>query len=130
MLTDQPCKIIELAVSKPGKHGTAKVCMTGTNIFTGKKIQFIFGTAETVMVPLVKKAELEVADIADDNYVSLVLPNNSLKEDVKLPVDRDEAKKLKKAFEKNKDESTVYFTIIKACGQEKITAARVEKISA
>lgn len=82
------------------------------------------------MVPLVKKAELEVADIADDNYVSLVLPNNSLKEDVKLPVDRDEAKKLKDAFEKNKDESTVYFTIIKACGQEKITAARVEKISA
>lgn len=130
MLTDQPCKIIELAVSKPGKHGTAKVCMTGTNIFTGKKIQFIFGTAETVMVPLVKKAELEVADIADDNYVSLVLPNNSLKEDVKLPVDRDEAKKLKEAFEKNKDESTVYFTIIKACGQEKIIAARVEKISA
>lgn len=63
MISDHPCKIIELAVSKPGKHGSAKVCMTGNDIFSGKKIQTIYGTSETVMAPVVKKCELRVADI-------------------------------------------------------------------
>ncbi len=62
--------------------------MTGINIFTGKKIQTIYATSQTVMVPVVKKVELEVADIAEDNFVSLILPNNSLKEDLQLPTDR------------------------------------------
>jgi translation elongation factor P/translation initiation factor 5A len=30
---------MDLDVSKPGKHGSAKVLISGTNIFTGKKIQ-------------------------------------------------------------------------------------------
>lgn len=64
MISDHPCKIFELATSKPGKHGSAKVCMTGIDIFSGKKVQTIFGTSETVMTPVVKKCELEVADIA------------------------------------------------------------------
>lgn len=128
MISDHPCKIIELAVSKPGKHGSAKVCMTGIDIFTGKKIQFIYGTSETVMVPVVKKCELEVADISEDNFVSLILPNQSLKEDLKLPSDKEEAKRLKDAFELNRDEFSVYFTIIKACGKERIMSARCEKI--
>ncbi len=128
MISDHPCKIIQLAVSKPGKHGSAKVCMTGFDIFTGKKIETIYGTSETVMVPVVKKCELEVADISEDNFVSLVLSNNTLKQDLKLPNNKEEAKRLKDAFELNRNECSVYFTIIKACGQEKIQSARSEKI--
>ncbi len=94
---------MELAVSKPGKHGSAKVLVTGVDIFTGKKVQTIFSTSETVMIPVVKKLELEVADISEDNFVSFLLPNNTLKEDLKLPIDKEEAKKLRNSFELNRN---------------------------
>lgn len=70
---------------------------------------------------------MEVADISDDNFVSLVLANASLKEDLKLPNDKKEAKKLRDVYEQNKDTCSVYFTIIKACGQEKIISVRTDK---
>ena len=63
MILDQPAKVIDLAVSKPGKHGSAKVCFTGLNIFTDRKLQEIFSTSESVMVPVVKKYDLKVIDI-------------------------------------------------------------------
>ena len=128
MFNGHPCKVIDYAVSKPGKHGSAKVCFTGVDIFTGKKVEAIEGTSDQVVVPVVKKVELEVADISDDDFVSLVLPDANLKEDLKLPSDKKEAKKLRDAFEMNKDECSVYFTYIKACGQEKLISARSEKI--
>lgn len=58
MLDNQPCKIIDLATSKPGKHGTAKVLLTGVNIFSGKRIEVVESTGDKVMVPIVKKYEL------------------------------------------------------------------------
>ena len=117
MFDDHPCKIVDYAVSKPGKHGTAKVCFTGIDIFTGKKVEAIQGTSDHVVVPVVKKVELEVADISDDNFVSLILPDSSLKEDLKLPTDKKEAKKFKEIFELNKEECSIYFTFIRACGK-------------
>lgn len=50
------------------------------------------------MTPVVKKCELEVADIDEEGFVSLILPNNSLKEDLKLPSEKDEAKKFREVF--------------------------------
>lgn len=37
ILEGRPCKIINIARSKPGKHGHAKVVVTGLDIFTGGK---------------------------------------------------------------------------------------------
>lgn len=37
MLGGHPCKVVNIARSKPGKHGHAKVVLTGIDIFTGKK---------------------------------------------------------------------------------------------
>jgi translation initiation factor 5A len=38
------------------------------------------------MIPNVTKVEYEVADIDEDGFVSLILEDGSLKEDLKLPV--------------------------------------------
>merc|ERR1711974_476141 len=128
MLSDQPCKILEIAVSKPGKHGAAKACMTGINIFTDKKVHTIYATSATVKVPIVKKIELEVVDIAEDDYVTFLLPNNTLKEDLNLPTDKEHSKEFKASYETNKEDSQVFFTIISACSQERIVSTRVAKI--
>lgn len=47
-LKDKPCKVIELTTSKTGKHGHAKANITGTDIFTGKKVIDISPTSHTM----------------------------------------------------------------------------------
>lgn len=39
------------------------------------------------MIPTVQWIEYEVADIDEDGFVSLLLPNGDLKSDIKMPVD-------------------------------------------
>ena len=84
-------------------------------------------TSHTAQVPTVNKLEYEVADIAEDGFVSLILADGSLKEDLKLP-DNDEEifNDLTKLWNENKDKNQIFFTIIKAVGQEKIIAGRIK----
>ena len=44
MLKDRPCKVIDVSVSKTGKHGHAKARLTGTDVFNGKKYEDIKAT--------------------------------------------------------------------------------------
>ena len=43
---DEPCKIIKITTSKPGKHGSAKANIDAVSIFTGAK-KSIVGPLET-----------------------------------------------------------------------------------
>lgn len=79
MLKGHPCKVTDYTTAKPGKHGSAKANIVGTDIFTGKKYQDSFPTSQTVYIPIVNKIEYEVADVSADGYVSLLLPDYSLK---------------------------------------------------
>ena len=99
MLKQNPCKVVSTATSKPGKHGTAKVHFVGIDIFTNKKYEDAFPTHQTVWVPIIKKTELEVADISYDDFVSLLMPDNSLREDLKLPADAELYQNLKNCWE-------------------------------
>lgn len=42
-------------------------------------------TAATAYVPNVSKTEYEVADVDEDDFVSLIKPDGDLKADLKLP---------------------------------------------
>lgn len=80
-----------------------------------------------MQVPNVFKLEYEVADINEDEFVSCILDNGDLKEDLKLPVaDEEIYGELKKMWDARGDKS-VYFTILKACGQEKYIAGRYKE---
>jgi len=89
MLKGFPCKVIEYSTAKPGKHGSAKATIVGTDIFTDKKYEDSMPTSATAQVPTVLKLEFEVADIAEDDFVSLIQDDGTLKEDLKLPVEED-----------------------------------------
>lgn len=81
-------------------------------------------TAATVLVPNVNKTEYEVADIDDDDFVSLIQPDGELKADLKLPAEEDLNKELRDMYENNKDKAQVFFTVQSAVGQEKIISGR------
>ena len=87
MLKGHPCKVIDYSTAKPGKHGSAKATIVGTDIFTNKKYEDSCPTSANMRVPIVNKAEYEVADIAEDGFCSLLQQDGSLKENLKLPVD-------------------------------------------
>ena len=54
MLKGHPCKVIDISVSKPGKHGHAKGKITGTDIFTALKYIDISPMAHNMTKPIVK----------------------------------------------------------------------------
>ena len=128
MLKGQPCKVTDYSTAKPGKHGSAKATMVGIDIFTNKKVEDTAPAGATFYAPIVEKKEYEVADISEDGFVSLILDDGSLKEDLKLPKDDDEiAKELQKIWDGRADNAQVYFTVISAVGQEKLISGRIKE---
>ena len=127
MLKGYPCKVIDYATAKPGKHGSAKVHFVGLDIFTNKKYEDAFPTSHTVWVPIVKKTEFEVADIGEDDFVSLIMQDSTLKEDLKLPTEAELYRELRSCWEENHDSAQIFFTVLEACGQEKICTFRTKE---
>lgn len=81
-----------------------------------------------MLVPNVTKVEYEVADIAADDFVSLIQEDGTLKEDLKLPTEEAENAELRKCWEDNHEKGQVFFTVVSAVGQHKITQGRVKDI--
>lgn len=84
-------QVVEYSTAKTGKHGAAKASITGIDIFTNKKHEESISTSHSVGVPIVKRTEYTLIDIADDGFVSLMTDDGSTKEDLKLPTDEDSA---------------------------------------
>lgn len=89
MIKGFPCRVTEYSTAKPGKHGSAKATIVGVDIFTNKKYEDSCPTSATVHIPIVTKAEYEVADIDDDCFANLILPNGELKSDLKVPEEEE-----------------------------------------
>ena len=56
-----------------------KIYLYGRDVFLGKEYEDIFSANKSVWVPIVKIAEYEVANIGNDSFVTLILPDFSLK---------------------------------------------------
>ena len=60
IIDGEPCKVVEVEKSKPGKHGSAKVRLTGISIFTGSK-KTVIGTVDThIEVPMIDKRAAQI----------------------------------------------------------------------
>lgn len=116
----------EYSTAKPGKHGSAKATVVGNDIFSNKKYEDTAPTGAGALVPNVTKEELEVADIDEDDFVHVILPDGSIFSTLKMPVEDEEIYgELKKAWDERGD-SSVLFTIQRACGKEKYISARTK----
>jgi len=84
VLKNKACKIVEMTTSKTGKHGHAKVHLTGLDIFTGKKYEDMCPSTHNMQVPNVTRSELEVLDISEDGFFSLMSEDGVTRDDLKL----------------------------------------------
>ena len=60
---DEPCKIIEMSTSKPGKHGEAKARIVAIGVFDGQKRSIVHPVKHKVGVPLIDKRSAQVISI-------------------------------------------------------------------
>lgn len=76
-------------------------------------------------MPIVTKTELEVADVdAEDFFVSAILEDRSLKTDLRLAKEDEETFKTMKRMWEERGDRLVFFSILKAIGQEKYISGR------
>ncbi|XP_038079353.1 eukaryotic translation initiation factor 5A-1-like [Patiria miniata] len=84
MMKGQPCKIVEMSTSQPGKHGHAKVHIVGIDIFTGKKYEDFCPSTHTMSVPHVKREDYQVIGVWDE-CVNLLDNKGISRGDIRLP---------------------------------------------
>ncbi|NLX47286.1 MAG: translation initiation factor IF-5A [Euryarchaeota archaeon] len=67
MLIDgEPCKIINISTSKPGKHGEAKSNIDAVGIFDNRKRSIVHPVKHKVQVPMIDKRKAQVLSITGD----------------------------------------------------------------
>ncbi len=91
VVDDEPCKIVEMTTSKPGKHGEAKARIVAIGVFDGQKRSVVYPVRHKVKVPIIEKREAQVLAVMGDeaqlmdseNYETFELPiPENLKDDI------------------------------------------------
>lgn len=63
VLDGRVCKVTDIAVSAPGKHGHAKVRVEAVGIIDGKKRSIVFSAEDRIEVPKIVKRSAQVLSI-------------------------------------------------------------------
>ena len=84
VLDGAACKVVDMQVSRPGKHGHAKVRLTGIGLVDEKKRIAVMPGHDNVEVPIVEKKTAQVLSIQDD--VANVMDSETYETfDLKIP---------------------------------------------
>lgn len=64
VIDDEPCKILGISVSKPGKHGAAKARIDAVGLFDGVKRSIVQPVSAKTYVPVVERKSGQVITIS------------------------------------------------------------------
>ncbi|MBI2675518.1 MAG: translation initiation factor IF-5A [Candidatus Aenigmarchaeota archaeon] len=64
MAEGEPCTIVDIAVSKTGKHGSTKARIETMGIFDGRRRYILKPTSDNVEVPIIEKKKAQVISIS------------------------------------------------------------------
>lgn len=87
MIDNEPCQIVEVSHSKPGKHGSAKARVVGIGLFDGSKHTLLSPVDTKVEVPMIEKRNAQVLAIMGDNAQIMDLETYEVFE-IPLPQDQ------------------------------------------
>jgi len=86
VIDNEPCKIVNMTSSKPGKHGSAKVRIEAASIFDNKKHQLLTSGGDKAEVPIITRTPHQVLSISGD---TAQLMNMETYETLELPIPED-----------------------------------------
>ena len=72
IIDDEPCKIMSISTSKPGKHGESKARIEAIGIFVGQKRSVIHPDNHKVHVPIIEKRNAQVLSLMGSDTVQLM----------------------------------------------------------
>jgi len=75
VIDDEPCKIISIQMSKPGKHGEAKARLEAVGLFDGQKRSVVHPVTHKVRVPMIDKRKAQVLSIHENKAQLMDLEN-------------------------------------------------------
>ncbi|MCW4008469.1 MAG: translation initiation factor IF-5A [Candidatus Bathyarchaeota archaeon] len=84
IIDNEPCRIVDITKSKPGKHGSAKARIVAIGIFDGQKRQFVKPVDSTAEIPIIDKRpgqvfainpnSIQIMDLETYEYVDAPIP--------------------------------------------------------
>ncbi|KAA0009638.1 MAG: translation initiation factor IF-5A [Thermoplasmata archaeon] len=66
IIDNEPCKIVSMTTSKPGKHGEAKARIEAIGVFDNQKRSVIFPVRHKVAIPIIDRRVAQVISIMGD----------------------------------------------------------------
>ena len=71
MIDDEPCKVLRITLSKPGKHGSTKARVDAVGLFDNRKRSILKPADAGVQLPIIEKKKAQVISISGD-FVQLM----------------------------------------------------------
>ena len=72
IINDEPCKIMSISTSKPGKHGESKARIEAIGIFDGQKRSVVHPVKHKVHVPMIDKRSAQILSLMGSDVVQLM----------------------------------------------------------
>jgi len=72
IIDGRPVEIVAIDKSAPGKHGHAKLRITGVDLLTGNKKMGIWTSHDKVEVPIIEKKNAQVLNLVGTDKVQLM----------------------------------------------------------
>lgn len=91
-----PCRVVEVDVSSPGKHGAAKMRVTAVGIFDGSKKTLLKPSSGDIEVPVINKKKAQVVSVSGTSAQLMDLESY---ETYELPIPDDLKGSLKQGSE-------------------------------
>ncbi|HIE33761.1 MAG TPA: translation initiation factor IF-5A [Candidatus Altiarchaeales archaeon] len=66
VIDNEPCRVVKVVHSKPGKHGGAKARIDAIGLFDGQKRTLMGPVSQNVEIPIINKRTAQVLNIIQD----------------------------------------------------------------
>ena len=67
IIDEEPCKIMSISTSKPGKHGEAKARIEAIGVFDGQKRSVVHPVKHKIHVPIIDKRNAQILALMGEN---------------------------------------------------------------
>ena len=122
MMKTRPCKIVEMNMSKYGKHGHKKVHFIGLDLFTDRKYEDICRSTHNMEVPSLTRKDYQFLGVDREGFCSLFDETLGVqKQDLRLP---DDVVGLE-VRRKHGDGLFFYVTVLKFVEEERIVGTKI-----
>jgi translation initiation factor 5A len=86
ILDEEPCTIVSISTSKPGKHGAAKARIEGIGVFDSQKRTAIQPVTAKIYVPVIERKNGQILSVLGDKAQIMDLEDYTTTE-IKIPAD-------------------------------------------